>query len=74
MITNSYNEFSKNNHDLIHPQIQEFIDTLKEIFIEKLNMDPNKSEEAVLKQASFLLIAKHGLAAATRVNKKKIDK
>ncbi len=33
-------------------------------------MDATKSEETVLRQANFLLLAKHGLAAATRVNNK----
>ena len=48
-----------------------FMSNLKNIFIEKLNTDASKSEETVLKQANFLLLAKHGLAAASRVNTKK---
>ena len=44
---------------------------LKELFIEKLRMDPSKDEETILKEANFLVLAKHGLAAATRVNSPK---
>ena len=43
---------------------------LKELFIQKLKMDANKDEETVLKQANFLLLAKHALATASRVNTK----
>ena len=31
-------------------------------------MDPSKDEDTILKQANYLLLAKHGLAAAARVN------
>jgi hypothetical protein len=34
-------------------------------------MNSDKDEETVLKQANYLLIAKHGLAAASRVNSNK---
>jgi site-specific DNA-adenine methylase len=50
--------------------MRKFMDDLKLLFIEKLKMDATKSEELVLRQANFLLLAKHGLAAATRVNNK----
>jgi TetR/AcrR family transcriptional repressor of nem operon len=45
-----------------------FMEQLKILIIEKLKMDSSKDEETVLKQANFLLLAKHGLAAAARVN------
>ena len=45
-----------------------FMDNIKSLFIEKLKMDPTKDEDTVLKQANYLLLAKHGLAAAARVN------
>nr|WP_244267774.1 hypothetical protein [Nonlabens ulvanivorans] len=44
---------------------------LKEVFIEKLRMNVSKDEETIQKQANFLLLAKHGLAAASRVNSTK---
>jgi len=47
------------------------MDNLKSIIIEKIKMDTSKNEETVLKQANYLLLAKHGLAAAARVNTKK---
>ena len=68
LITNTYNEFSDKEDKEINKQMNSFMDNLKELFIEKLKMDPNKDEETVLKQANYLLLAKHGLAAASRVN------
>jgi AcrR family transcriptional regulator len=68
LITNTYNEFSEKENAQINEQINPFIINLKELFIEKLRIDSNKDEETVLKQANYLLLAKHGLAAASRVN------
>jgi TetR/AcrR family transcriptional repressor of nem operon len=70
LITNTYYEFSDKNDDLVPQQMRKFMGDLKLLFIEKLKMDATKSEETVLRQANFLLLAKHGLAAATRVNNK----
>lgn len=71
LITNTYNEFSESGDALLNNQMLEFMDTLKDLFIEKLKRDTSKSDETVLKQANFLLLAKHGLAAASRVNNRK---
>ncbi|MGQ1948791.1 TetR/AcrR family transcriptional regulator [Geofilum sp. OHC36d9] len=68
LLTNTYNEFSDKEDEPINEQINSFMDNLKELFIEKLKMNSEKDEETVLKQANYLLIAKHGLAAASRVN------
>lgn len=70
-ITNTYNEFSENEDKLIKDQMQSFMKQLKILIIEKLKMDDSKDEETVIKEANFLLLAKHGLAAAARVNCKK---
>ncbi|WP_111707063.1 TetR/AcrR family transcriptional regulator [Lutibacter citreus] len=70
-VTNTYNEFAESEDKMIKEQIVSFMDKLKEVFIEKLKMDPTKDEETVLKQANYLLLAKHGLAAASRVNDRK---
>lgn len=69
-VTNTYNEFSESEDVLLKEQMQVFMDSLKQIFIEKLRMDGTKTEDQVLKYANFLLLAKHGLAAASRVNSK----
>ena len=45
-----------------------FMNHLKELFIDKLKMDSSKDDATILKQANFLLLAKHGLAAASKVN------
>ena len=71
LVTNTYNEFSEKEDDLIKEQMNSFMNNLKELFIEKLKMDSAKDEETVLKQANYLLLAKHGLAAASRVNNEK---
>lgn len=71
LLTNTYNEFSDKEDETINEQINSFMDNLKELFIEKLRMNSDKDDETVLKQANYLLIAKHGLAAASRVNNSK---
>ncbi|PQJ32271.1 TetR family transcriptional regulator [Nonlabens arenilitoris] len=71
LITNTYNEFSQSPDELIKEQMNAFMNDLKEVFIEKLRMDASKNEETIQKQANFLLLAKHGLAAASRVNSTK---
>ncbi|WP_366185886.1 TetR/AcrR family transcriptional regulator [Flavobacterium ovatum] len=70
LLTNTYNEFSESDDEVIKEQMASFMNDLKMIFIEKLKMDSMKDEETVLKQANYLVLAKHGLAAATRVNSK----
>ncbi|OIQ22313.1 TetR/AcrR family transcriptional regulator [Lacinutrix sp. MedPE-SW] len=70
-VTNTYNEFSNNEDEIIKNQMNDFMNNLKEIIIEKLKIDSNKDEATILKQANYLLLAKHGLAAASRVNTKK---
>ena len=71
LLTNTYNEFSEREDVLIKNEMNVFMSNLKAIFIEKLKADSSKTEETVLKQANFLLLAKHGLAAASRVNSQK---
>ena len=67
-VTNTYNEFAESEDVVIKEKVTGFMNNLKEIFIEKLKMDPSKNEETVVKQANYLVLAKHGLAAAARVN------
>ncbi|MFD1292903.1 TetR/AcrR family transcriptional regulator [Lutibacter holmesii] len=70
LVTNTYNEFIESEDEEIKNQMIDFMASLKAIFIEKLKIDSTKNEETVLKQANYLLLAKHGLAAAARVNTK----
>lgn len=70
-MTNTYNEFSEKEDKLINGEMDSFMNNLKDIFIEKLRMDATKDEETIQKQANYLLLAKHGLAAASRVNSQK---
>ncbi|WP_179352720.1 TetR/AcrR family transcriptional regulator [Winogradskyella vidalii] len=70
LVTNTYNEFSEREDELIKVQMDAFMANLKAIIIEKLKTDPTKDEATILQQANFLLLAKHGLAAAARVNSK----
>uniref|UniRef100_UPI00404B8C4C TetR/AcrR family transcriptional regulator n=1 Tax=Flavobacterium sp. TaxID=239 RepID=UPI00404B8C4C len=71
LVTNTYNEFSNSEDELIKEQMSAFMENLKLLFIEKLKTDTTKNEETIVKQANYLLLAKHGLAAAARVNSKK---
>lgn len=71
LATNTYNEFATKEDEIVNNQMTTFMNGLKDIFIEKLKMDPSKDEETIIKQANYLLLAKHGLAAATRVNNPK---
>jgi AcrR family transcriptional regulator len=71
LLTNTYNEFSEIEDELISDQMNSFMSNLKELFIQKLKMNPTKDNETILKQANYLLLAKHGLAAASRVNNEK---
>ncbi|MBK5209014.1 MAG: TetR/AcrR family transcriptional regulator [Flavobacteriaceae bacterium] len=67
-VTNTYNEFAESEDELIKEQIAGFMNNLKEIFMEKLRFDTTKDEETIQKQANYFVLAKHGLAAASRVN------
>ena len=71
LVTNTFNEFSESEDEMVNNQMSSFMDNLKNLFIEKLKMNSSKDEETILKEANFLVLAKHGLAAATRVNNRK---
>ncbi|MBU3010101.1 TetR/AcrR family transcriptional regulator [Polaribacter vadi] len=71
LVTNTYNEFSNKEDEIINEQMNSFMNNLKDIFIEKLSLNSTKDRETILKQANYLLLAKHGLSAASRVNSDK---
>ncbi|MCK0132094.1 TetR/AcrR family transcriptional regulator [Flavobacteriaceae bacterium F08102] len=71
LLTNTYNEFSGIEDKQINELMNSFMKDLKELFIQKLRMNSKKDEETIVKQANYLLLAKHGLAAASRVNNEK---
>ena len=68
LLTNTYNEFAASEDAVIQEEMNSFMSSIKELFIEKLRMDGSKDEETIMREANFLLLAKHGLAAASRVN------
>ncbi|GGG97689.1 hypothetical protein GCM10011416_14660 [Polaribacter pacificus] len=68
LLTNTYNEFSEKEDQQIQEQMSSFMNNLKELFIQKLSMDTSKDKKTIVQQANYLLIAKHGLAAASKVN------
>ena len=70
LVTNTYNEFAESEDEIIKEQMKKFMNDLKEVFIEKLRTDASKDEATIIKQANYLMLAKHGLAAASRVNNK----
>ncbi|QXP74722.1 TetR/AcrR family transcriptional regulator [Tenacibaculum sp. HL-MS23] len=71
LVTNTYNEFLNKEDEIINDQMNSFMSDLKDLFILKLKINSDKCDETILKQANYLLLAKHGLAAASRVNSKK---
>jgi len=71
LITNTYYEFSKTKNESINMEMEAFMDNLKNIFIKKLSKDTTKDKATILKQANFLLLAKHGLSTASKVNSPK---
>lgn len=71
LIINTYNEFAMKKDELVDKQIQHQLKIERKLFIEKLKMDTTKSKETILQQANFLMVAKHGLATASRVSSKK---
>lgn len=70
LVTNTYYEFANKKDKIIQEEMTVFMNNLKEIFVEKLSLDTNKNKNEILKQANFLLLAKHGLAKASKVNSK----
>ncbi|MBC7555614.1 MAG: TetR/AcrR family transcriptional regulator [Chryseobacterium sp.] len=70
LLTSTYNEFAEIEDLLIKEQMVSFMDNLKVLFVEKLRTNTAKDEKTILQEANFLLLAKHGLAAASRVNTK----
>ncbi|WP_147678547.1 TetR/AcrR family transcriptional regulator [Algibacter pacificus] len=70
LVTNTYYEFSNSEDELIKAQMNAFMNNLKTIIIKKLETDGTKNKETIFKQANYLLLAKHGLATAARVNTK----
>jgi len=71
LISNTYQEFFGNDDALVNDQMTNFMDNLKALFVEKLKINSTKDNKTILRQANFLLLAKHGLAAASKVNTKK---
>ena len=69
-LTNTYNEFAEAEDQVINTQMGDFMNSVKDLFIEKLQQDKTKDAATITKQANYLLLAKHGLAAASRVNSK----
>ncbi|SEB87209.1 DNA-binding transcriptional regulator, AcrR family [Tenacibaculum sp. MAR_2009_124] len=68
LVTNTYYEFANQEDQLIKEEMTEFMNNLKALFIEKLSINTIKDKDEILKQANFLLLAKHGLAKASKVN------
>lgn len=68
LIASTYNEFYGSEDKIITSQMANFIATLRELIIEKLKKDGTRDSETIIKQTNFLLLAKNGLALASRVN------
>ena len=68
LYTNTYHEFADKQDETVSLKINAFMTNLKGLFIEKLSINSDKDAETIAKQANYLVLAKHGLAVAARVN------
>ncbi|WP_372754221.1 TetR/AcrR family transcriptional regulator [Labilibaculum sp.] len=66
LLVNTATELGENGDEQILSEIWKFVEKRKAIFIEKLKLDSSKSEETILKQVNYLLIAQQGLAVASK--------
>ncbi|MDO1512433.1 TetR/AcrR family transcriptional regulator [Maribacter confluentis] len=71
LVTNTYYEFAHSDDQLVKEEMESFMKDLKQLFIEKLKINTEKDLATIEQQANYLLLAKHGLAAATKVNSNK---
>lgn len=70
LVTNTYYEFADSEDLIIKEKMTEFMNGLKTLFVEKLKINSTEDEATIWKKANYLVLAKHGLAAASRVNNK----
>ena len=70
LVTNTYNEFAETQDADIKTEMNVFMVNLKQLFTEKIRLNSTEDEATIVKQANYLLLAKHGLAAASKVNTK----
>ncbi|CAM3535946.1 TetR/AcrR family transcriptional regulator [Zobellia roscoffensis] len=68
-MTNTHNEFVGSDDKLVMHQVEQRKD-IKDIIIKKLKMDSSKTEETVLKEASFISLSLHSLPTTSRVSSK----
>lgn len=67
MITNAVNELGENAGPLVQSEIIRFSSDIRSLFYTNLRQDTSKSEEALDKQANYLIIAMSGLASASKI-------
>lgn len=65
--TNTSNEFAEREDEMIKGEIYRFSMKLRAVFVDKLRVGSNKSEETIQKKATYLLISKQGLSVAAKV-------
>ena len=67
LIVNTANELGANPDPCVLREVEEFVNTIKSLFIANLKQELSKSEELVAKQANYLMISMMGLSNATKL-------
>lgn len=67
LITNTINELGERADQEITSKIIDFATNIREVFIEKLQMDTSKTAETINKQTNYLMISLQGLAVASKI-------
>jgi len=67
LLASTAGELGANGDKTIMKEVSSFSDQLKTVFAEKLATDKTKSQDLIVKQANYLLLAIQGLANASKV-------
>lgn len=67
LVTNTATTLQPHTDDRITAVLTDFVNDVKQVFIEALKQNPNLTEAKVKEQADFLIVAMFGLASATKV-------
>lgn len=67
LVTNTANEIGPEADQQIKDVLSKFTEEVKQVFAATLKQDESKTEETIVQQADYLIIAMFGLSSATRV-------
>lgn len=67
LITNIVSELGEKADEEIMTEIVNFATNVKDLFIEKLKFNENKSDEVIRKQVNYLMVSLQGLSVASKM-------